>query len=231
MRFIVAIFFMLLTSYAAADEPDALTRWVQSTYLGCWAKPAVTPTGERYIPAIRISFSPDGSLSEPPQLVNPPSDPAWRPYAESAMRAVLKCNPLHVPGPYVNDFEQWKAKTIYFDPQGVGQTQNTNFTVPIYDVDENCTKATEQLQWPKNSCLVKEQKSYDDLKEIWNNLLPDTKLSCIAIVAGGSGTYPNEGQDAKIFMKYMPYTALNNCTAAKAPDDYAAAANGGKFKP
>ena len=62
-------------------------------------------------------FRPDGSLAVQPQLVNPPSDPAWRPYAESAMRAVLKCNPLHVPPQYVPYFEQWKVKTVHFDPQ------------------------------------------------------------------------------------------------------------------
>ena len=52
-----------------------------------------------------------------PALVNPPSDPAWRAYAESAMRAVLKCNPLHVPPQYVPYFEQWRVKTVHFDPQ------------------------------------------------------------------------------------------------------------------
>jgi len=50
------------------------------------------PQGEKYVALVRVSFNPDGSLAVQPQLVNPPSDPAWRPYAESAMRAVLKCN-------------------------------------------------------------------------------------------------------------------------------------------
>ena len=52
-----------------------------------------------------------------PVLVNPPSDPAWRPHAESAMRAALKCNPMKVPPQYAPYFEQWRSKTIHFDPR------------------------------------------------------------------------------------------------------------------
>jgi colicin import membrane protein len=33
------------------------------------------------------------------------------------MRAVLKCNPLHVPPEYAPYYEQWRTKTVHFDPQ------------------------------------------------------------------------------------------------------------------
>ena len=95
----------------------ALDGWLQDAYLNCWTQPPTMPPGEKYVALVRVSFNPDGSLAIQPQLVNPPSDPAWRPYAESAMRAVLKCNPLHVPPQYVPYFEQWKVKTVHFDPQ------------------------------------------------------------------------------------------------------------------
>jgi len=95
----------------------ALDGWLQEAYLNCWTQPPTMPQGEKYVALVHVSFNPDGSLSAQPQLVNPPSDPAWRAYAESAMRAVLKCNPLHVPPQYVPYFEQWKAKTVHFDPQ------------------------------------------------------------------------------------------------------------------
>ena len=75
------------------------------------------PEGERYIAQIRVAFNPDGSLSAQPVLVNPPSDPAWRAYADSAKRAVLKCNPLHVPPQFAPYYEQWRSKTVHFDPQ------------------------------------------------------------------------------------------------------------------
>ncbi len=95
----------------------ALDGWLQEAYLNCWSQPPTMPEGDKYVAQIRVSFNADGSLATRPVLVNPPSDPAWRAYAESAMRAVLKCNPLHVPPQYVPYFEQWKAKTVHFDPQ------------------------------------------------------------------------------------------------------------------
>jgi len=95
----------------------SLDGWLQEAYLGCWSQPPTMPEGAKYVAQVRVSFNPDGSLSAQPLLVNPPSDPAWRAYAESSMRAVLKCNPLHVPPQYVPYFEQWKVKTVHFDPQ------------------------------------------------------------------------------------------------------------------
>lgn len=95
----------------------ALDGWLQEAYLNCWSQPPTMPEGEKYVALIRVSFNVDGSLAARPLLINPPSDPAWRAYAESAMRAVLKCNPLHVPPQYVPYFEQWKFKTVHFDPQ------------------------------------------------------------------------------------------------------------------
>ncbi len=95
----------------------ALDAWLTDAYLNCWTPPPTSPQGERYIAEVRVDFNPDGTLAATPQLLNPPSDPAWRAHAESAMRAVLKCNPLHVPAQYAPYFEQWRSKTVHFDPQ------------------------------------------------------------------------------------------------------------------
>ena len=95
----------------------ALDAWLTDAYLNCWTPPPTTPQGDRYIAEIRVDFNPDGTLAGTPQLLNPPTDPAWRAHAESAMRAVLKCNPLHVPPQYAPYFEQWRTKTVHFDPQ------------------------------------------------------------------------------------------------------------------
>ncbi len=90
--------------------------WLQEAYLNCWVPPSAMPEGAKYVTQVRVSFNPDGSLSMLPALLNPPSDPAWRAYAESAVRAVMKCNPLHVPSQYVPYFEQWRSKTVHFSP-------------------------------------------------------------------------------------------------------------------
>jgi hypothetical protein len=110
----------LPTQHAARMSPSlssSLDAWFTEAYLSCWSPPPTKPEGERYVADVRVIFNPDGSLSGQPLLVNPPHDPAWRAHAESAVRAVLKCNPLHIPSQYAPYFEQWKSKTIHFDPQ------------------------------------------------------------------------------------------------------------------
>ena len=91
--------------------------WMIKTYLACW-KPAPQPAdADPYVAQVRVAFKPDGSLAKPPKLVNPPSDPAMKPQAKSVMQAVQTCNPLPVPAQYRPFYEQWKAKTIHFNPQ------------------------------------------------------------------------------------------------------------------
>jgi len=113
---------------AARPEPEPPTRmtagqladfdaWMVKTYLGCW-KPAGQPgDADPYVAQVRLAFRPDGSLLKPPKLVNPPADPAMKPQAKSVMQAVQVCNPLPVPAQYRPFYEQWKTKTIHFNPQ------------------------------------------------------------------------------------------------------------------
>jgi len=106
--------------HAARMSPSlsaALDAWLQDAYFSCWTPPPTMPEGERYVAEVRVDFNADGTLASAPALLNPPSDPAWRAHAESAMRAVLKCNPLHVPPEYAPYYEQWRTKTVHFDPQ------------------------------------------------------------------------------------------------------------------
>ena len=96
---------------------SALDAWLTESYLNCWTPPPVMPDGDVYVAEIKVVFNPDGSLSARPVLLNPPTDPAWRAHAESAMRAVRKCNPLHVPPQYAPYFDEWRIETIHFDPR------------------------------------------------------------------------------------------------------------------
>ncbi|MGB7976643.1 MAG: hypothetical protein WCF81_20385 [Roseiarcus sp.] len=90
--------------------------WLIKTYLACW-KPARQPAdADVYVAQMRLAYNPDGSLSKA-KLVNPPSDPALKPQANSVLAAVKNCNPLAVPAQYRPFYEQWKTKTIHFDPQ------------------------------------------------------------------------------------------------------------------
>jgi outer membrane biosynthesis protein TonB len=96
---------------------SALDAWLTESYLNCWTPPPGMPEGDTYVAEIKVVFNADGTLSGRPVLLNPPSDRAWRAHAESAMRAVRKCDPLKVPAEYMPFFDQWKVETIHFDPR------------------------------------------------------------------------------------------------------------------
>lgn len=94
---------------------DALNSLLQEQYKACWSYLPLSG-GPKYIPKIRIAYRPDGSLARPPVLVNPPSDPQSRALADSAMRAVRRCDPLRIPARFQPYHEQWKDWVIGFDP-------------------------------------------------------------------------------------------------------------------
>ena len=103
-------------SIVASREPG-LDSWFIKAYLRCWAPPKALPPGEKYGAQIWVVHNADGSLKGEPVLVNPPIDPAWRPYANSAIHAVSKCNPLQVPAQYASHFDQWRKMTLDFSPE------------------------------------------------------------------------------------------------------------------
>jgi colicin import membrane protein len=95
---------------------NALNEWFRDSYKNCWNVPPSNPSGENYVFDVRVTFNPDGSLANRPVMLNPPHDPEWRAHADSVMRAVMRCNPLHIPQEYAPYFDQWRSKTIHFDP-------------------------------------------------------------------------------------------------------------------
>jgi hypothetical protein len=100
-----------------ASQEASLDAWMIKTYLACWKLAAQPADADPYVARVRLKFKPDGSLLKPPKLVNPPSDPAQKPQAKSVLQAVKACDPLPMPAQYRSFYEQWKTKTIHFDPQ------------------------------------------------------------------------------------------------------------------
>lgn len=94
---------------------DALGALLQEQYKQCWNY--LPLTGDKYVAKIRVSYRPDGSLASQPVLLNPPSDPNFRGLAESALRAVRRCNPLRIPAQYQPYYEQWRDWVVGFDPE------------------------------------------------------------------------------------------------------------------
>lgn len=88
---------------------------LQEQYKRCWSY--FGTGGARYVPQIKVAYAQDGSLIGAPSLINPPSDPNLQSLAESALRAVRRCNPLRIPSQYAPYYDQWKARIVRFDPE------------------------------------------------------------------------------------------------------------------
>jgi colicin import membrane protein len=95
------------------DQLDGLLR---AQYKQCWNFAGLGAT-QKYIPEIHVQYTQDGSLIGQPVLLNPPSDPSLRALAESAMRAVRRCDPLRIPSQYRLYYDQWKGRIVRFDPE------------------------------------------------------------------------------------------------------------------
>ena len=94
----------------------AARRLLEDQYRQCWSYLGLDG-GQKYIPQMRVVYRRDGGLQVEPVLVNPPSDPALRSLAESALRAVRRCNPLKIPAQYAPYLRQWKGRVLRFDPE------------------------------------------------------------------------------------------------------------------
>jgi colicin import membrane protein len=106
------------TADAARMSPSmwgALDGLLQEQYKQCWSYLGLD-SGHNYIPQIKVEYRADGGLADEPSLLNPPSDPSLRSLADSALRAVRRCNPLKIPAQYAPYFNQWKARILRFDP-------------------------------------------------------------------------------------------------------------------
>lgn len=107
------------TASAAKMSPslwDQLDGLLQEQYKRCWTYAGLGGQ-QKYIPEIHVQYTPDGSLIGQPVLLNPPSDPNLRSLAESAMRAVRRCDPLRIPAQYQPYYDQWKGRIVRFDPE------------------------------------------------------------------------------------------------------------------
>ena len=107
------------TASAAKMSPSLwgqLDGILQDQYRHCWNYIGVEGQ-EKYVPQIHVQYAQDGALIGEPQLMNPPTDPNLRSLADSAMRAVRRCNPLRIPAQYQPYYDQWKGRIVRFDPE------------------------------------------------------------------------------------------------------------------
>ena len=119
-----------LTQVAALGAPNAnaavlspsmmaqLADYFTGQYLSCWTYFGLASSAN-YVPAVRLHLQQDGTLIGQPLLTNPPSDPNQRSLAESAVRAVQKCNPLKIPDRFTPFYDRWRDQIIRFDQKAL----------------------------------------------------------------------------------------------------------------
>jgi outer membrane biosynthesis protein TonB len=93
----------------AADNSATWGAMFQSQVERCWKKPFGGIESQNPEAVFEIKLKRDGTLEGAPIPEGSPSTPYLRVYQESALRAIIECQPYNLPAAY---FEEWK----YFAP-------------------------------------------------------------------------------------------------------------------
>ena len=98
-----------LSKGKAADNSATWGAMFQSQVERCWKKPFGGIESQNPEVAFEIKLKRDGTLEGAPVPEGSPSTPYLRVYQESALRAIIECQPYNLPAAY---FDEWK----YFAP-------------------------------------------------------------------------------------------------------------------
>lgn len=94
------------------SEIDLIRRQIER----CWNPPVGARDAQDLVIRVRVQLNPDGSLRQPPDLLDRPrADPFWGAAADSVRRAILRCTPIKdlPPGKY----ERWRDIEFTFNPK------------------------------------------------------------------------------------------------------------------
>lgn len=96
------------------SEKDA----IRSQFIPCWRMPAGAKDAHNLAVRVKVTAQPDGTVLTavvaPDQMGRYNSDTFFRAAADSAVRAVQKCNPLqHMPA---DKYNSWREMELNFDP-------------------------------------------------------------------------------------------------------------------
>lgn len=96
------------------SERDAL----RAQLYGCWTVPAGGRNAEDLVIYVEVALNRDGTLARTPRLSSSSlrrmNDPFYRVAAESALRAIRKCEPFRLPPA---KFQEWRDLVLTFDPK------------------------------------------------------------------------------------------------------------------
>jgi outer membrane biosynthesis protein TonB len=100
-----------LSKGKAADNSATWGSMFQSQVERCWKKPYGGIESQNPEAAFTIRLKRDGTLEGMPAPEGTPATPYLRVYQESALRAIIECQPYNLPAAY---FEEWKFFTPVF---------------------------------------------------------------------------------------------------------------------
>lgn len=92
-----------------ANEIDAF----RAQIVRCWSPPVGGLGGDAIVVKLSIRLNEDGSLKTHPDVMNNFPSPFFRPTADSALRAVIQCQPYNMPP---DKYSQWQNILLTFDP-------------------------------------------------------------------------------------------------------------------
>ncbi|MGD9867434.1 MAG: cell envelope biogenesis protein TolA [Hyphomicrobiales bacterium] len=92
------------------SEIDALRARISQ----CWSPPVGGIGADAIRVRLRMQLAPDGTLTSNPQVVNTEPSPFFQAAADSAVRAVMLCQPYQLPSA---KYELWRDMIINFDPR------------------------------------------------------------------------------------------------------------------
>ncbi|MCP4618081.1 MAG: protein TolA [Bradyrhizobium sp.] len=105
-----------LSKGRAADNSATWGSMFRRQVETCWKKPYGGIEQERPEVAFNIRLKQDGTLEAMPVPDGAPSTPYARAYSDSAMRAIIACQPYKLPAQF---FEEWRAFTPVFQERPI----------------------------------------------------------------------------------------------------------------
>jgi hypothetical protein len=94
-------------------QMDALRAAIQE----CWNVPVGAEGADKLVVRVQFKMTPDGIVDGFPEVLNSDANPSFRPMAESARRAVLRCGPYNfLPA---DKYDEWKEVIINFSTSGM----------------------------------------------------------------------------------------------------------------
>ncbi len=91
------------------DEKDALRAQIER----CWSPPVGVLDADSLVIRLKIFLRQDGSLERDPEFLNHENSPQFVAAADSARRAVLRCQPYQMPA---HKYDLWHEIILNFDP-------------------------------------------------------------------------------------------------------------------